>query len=472
MPVERWEIFEIELDGSAAGNPFLEVTIGADFRLRNRFVRVDGFYDGNGIYRIRFAPDEEGEWSYSTFSNQPELSGQSGTFQCIAARPNNHGPVQVANTYHFSHVDGSAYKPIGTTCYAWTHQTPQLEKQTLTTLQSAPFNKLRMCVFPKSYIYNTNEPPFYPFPRNSKGENDFSRFTPGFFQHFESCIRSLQSLQIEADLILFHPYDRWGYSKMPAEVDDRYLRYVIARFAAFRNVWWSVANEYDLVKAKIFADWDRFFRILQADDPYSHLRSIHHSKTMYDHGKPWVTHVSMQSDNFSQTPRLLADFGKPVIYDECKYEGNIPRRWGNISAEEMVRRFWLGTTLGAYVGHGETYLSSDDVLWWSKGGRLKGQSPKRIAFLRDILQTAPSEGLNSTSDYYLSAGQKGKYYLYYFDLHQPKDYEFTLDTEASFVADIIDPIEMTINRVDGIYTGKFSLPLPGKPFIAVRFQAR
>ncbi len=56
----------------------------------------------------------------------------------------------------------------------------------------------------------------------------------------------------------------------------------------------------------------------------------------------------------------VAQFRKPVIFDECKYEGNIPKRWGNISAQEMVRRFWLATVSGAYVGHGETYLDPND----------------------------------------------------------------------------------------------------------------
>src|SRR5215831_12720387 len=57
--VERWGVFEIEIKGPAAGNPFVEVEIGAQFRygFGKRVVDVDGFYDGNGVYRIRFMPD-------------------------------------------------------------------------------------------------------------------------------------------------------------------------------------------------------------------------------------------------------------------------------------------------------------------------------------------------------------------------------------------------------------------------------
>jgi len=56
----------------------------------------------------------------------------------------------------------------------------------------------------------------------------------------------LRDLGIQADLILFHPYDHWGYALMGAEADERYLRYTVARLAAYRNVWWSVANAWDL----------------------------------------------------------------------------------------------------------------------------------------------------------------------------------------------------------------------------------
>ncbi|MGH9668052.1 MAG: DUF5060 domain-containing protein, partial [Bryobacteraceae bacterium] len=379
----------------SGGNPFTDVEIGARFEYGHRSVDVDGFYDGGGVYRIRFMPGTTGEWTYTTHSNRPELDGKLGRFQCEPASPANHGPVRVRNTYHFSYEDGTPYVPIGTTSYAWTHQGDRLEKETLRTLRSAPFNKLRMCVFPKSYVYNTNEPVYYPFPRNAAGQNDYTRFNPAFFRHLEKRVGDLRALGIEADLILFHPYDRWGYSTMPAADDDRYLRYVVARLSAYRNVWWSMANEFDLMKSKTMADWDRFFNIVQESDPYRHLRSIHNSRVLYDHSKPWVTHVSIQSADFAKAPEWLAEFKKPLIFDECQYEGNIPRRWGAISPQEMVRRFWLGTVYGAYVGHGETYLDPRDILWWSKGGVLHGQSPPRIAFLRKILEDAPPEGINN-----------------------------------------------------------------------------
>jgi hypothetical protein len=468
--VERWGIEEISLRGPATGNPYLDVQFGAHYRFRNRTVDAEGFYDGDGTYRVRFMPDEPGEWTYTTYSNAAALAGKTGAFTVTAPTANNHGPVRVRYTTHFGYEDGAPYVPVGTTAYAWIHQGDALEEQTLNTLRNAPFNKMRMCVFPKHYAHNANEPVYYPFPRTAAGENDYTHFNPAFFRHLEKRVGDLQQLGIEADLILFHPYDNWGYSKMPPEGDDRYLRYIVARLAAYRNVWWSMANEYDFMKSKTMADWDRFFRIVSESDPYSHLRSIHNSGPMYDHSKAWVTHVSVQSSDMEKALEWIKEFRKPVIFDECKYEGNISQRWGNLPAQEMVRRFWLAAVQGAYAGHGETYEDPNDVLWWSKGGTLKGESPKRIAFLRKILEEGPKEGVNNTSTYYLGAGQEGSYYLFYFDLNQPSEYTFDLPKGVTFHADLIDPWEMTVRPVAGTFEGKFKMPLPGRPYMAIRFQ--
>lgn len=59
--VERWALFEIKLDGPAAGNPDLEVRLAATFRQGARTIVAPGFWDGDGTYRIRFSPPTEGE---------------------------------------------------------------------------------------------------------------------------------------------------------------------------------------------------------------------------------------------------------------------------------------------------------------------------------------------------------------------------------------------------------------------------
>ena len=70
----------------------------------------------------------------------------------------------------------------------------------------------------------------------------------------------------------------------------------------------------------------------------------------------------------------------------------------------MVHRFWCAYCTGAFATHGETYLSEDDVLWWAKGGKLKGQSPAGIAFLKGIIDELPSAVEPWTEPEYLLFG--------------------------------------------------------------------
>jgi Domain of unknown function (DUF5060) len=59
--VEQWDIFDISLSGSTNGNPFVDVQISARFSCATSTVEVAGFYDGDGIYRVRFMPGNPGQ---------------------------------------------------------------------------------------------------------------------------------------------------------------------------------------------------------------------------------------------------------------------------------------------------------------------------------------------------------------------------------------------------------------------------
>ena len=85
-----------------------------------------------------------------------------------------------------------------------------MQEQTLATLDKAPFNKLRMCVFPKRYAYNT-DPPLYTSTRAAPTANWTSTVQP-CLPPLRDAGRGADAAGIEADIILFHPYDRWGFA--------------------------------------------------------------------------------------------------------------------------------------------------------------------------------------------------------------------------------------------------------------------
>ena len=496
--IEKYGCFEARFQAKTTKNPFTDVRLECELTNVGRVsdfthLRVDGFYDGDDTFVVRFMPRMEGKWTFRTSSNVRDLDGQEGAFECVAPSAGNHGPVRVHDSTNFAYEDGTPYWPVGTTCYVWNHQTPELESETLRTLRKAPFNKMRMCVFPKRYRYNYNEPESYPFEGGLTGKWDMSmrdnhnqpalakwdynRLNPVYFRKLERRILDLQKLGIEADLILFHPYDfgAWGFDHMPRGVNERVLRYLVARLSPLRNVWWSFANEFDLMPSFKMEDWHACFKLVRDIDPYDHLRSIHNCRVYYDHSLPWVTHASIQSSDLARTDAWVQQLWKPVIYDECCYEGDIEMRWGDITAEEMVHRFWLGFARGGYVGHGETYLNPEEVLWWAKGGKLVGKSPKRIAFLRRLLEDSGVPGLKPVPENdrsFMQGGHDGMcrhgedYYLVYFADHAPAKRVFTLG-KSTYKVDVIDTWNMTIEPV-GSFTGKCEVPLPRKPRMALR----
>lgn len=490
--IEQWKRFETSWRGPTAGNPFTDVWLNATFTNGQKSVKVKGFYDGNGLYKVRFMPTEPGSWTFVTESNVKALQKKSGQFTCTAPSADNHGPVRVRDTYYFQYSDGKPYHPFGTTAYAWTHQPQALEEQTLTALKNSGFNKIRMCVFPKFYAHVTNEPPFYPYERKGT-KNDLSRFNPAFFEHLEKRVDDLAALGIEADLIIFHPYDKghWGFDSMGTENDLRYIEYLTARLSSFQNVWWSLANEFDYIKTKTRGVWDTYSKAVVANDPYRHLCSIHNGSVYYDYWKPEFTHVSIQNGSVIEEAGravLLRDvYNKPVVYDEVCYEGNVPQRWGQLSGEEMTHAFWQGIMAGTYVTHGETYMDPNQVIFWAKGGPLKGTSPARIAFLRKLVEAAPRpyELADPWKDHQTAVADSSHYLIYLGKSIQP-EWEFSLPKKSgpaagkSFQVELIDTWDMTITPLSETFvidkpeayrifdTKRKKVRLPLKPYLALR----
>ncbi len=145
----------------------------------------------------------------------------------------------------------------------------------------------------------------------------------------------------------------------------------------------------------------------------------------------------------------------------------------------MLCRFWEGAVRGGYPGHGETYLNKKDILWWSHGGELHGESHKRFHLLRDILAQTPGMGL---TPYERAAwdevcgvaqgshwGHVKDYYLYYYSFMRPAFRDFYFDDETEFEVNLIDTWETTIEP-KGLHKGRFRISLPAKPFMAIQIK--
>lgn len=477
--VEQWGVYEIVLNGPSDGNPFMDAELSAVFKNSNEIITVPGFYDGNGTYRIRFSPSVQGEWNYQTKSNLDELSEKNGSFRCVTATENNHGPLKVVNTYYLEYSDGSPFYSVGTTAYQWTSVKQNIQEKTLETLANAPFNKIRMCVFPKHYIYgNETEPWMYPFHRQNN-QNDFTQPNFEFFQNLDHRVSQLMDMGIQADVILFHPYDSWGYSKMGKEMNEKYVRYMIARLSAYRNVWWSLANEWDVPSIKDSIDWEGIGILLQKEDPHQRLRGIHNwydsEDHFYDHGRPWLTHVSTQTSQFYNAVRWREKYQKPLLFDEMRYEGDVESGWGNMTGQKMASYFWMAGLSGGYPTHGDTYQNNADdsteVRWWAKGGELVGESTERIRFFNSFMEQAPVKEMNpelisgnnpeNLEDNIYIFSKPGAYYMAY-TASKDKNIEIELPGESNYRMEVVDTWNMKTVEENTIEPGllKYETTLP------------
>lgn len=472
--IQKWDLFEVSFHGPSDGNPYLGTTFLARFTNGDHVMEQEGFYDGNGTYIIRFMPDIEGTWNYTTSSNKSELNGKKGSFECIKASPTNHGPVRVTDKFHFKYEDGTIYYPFGTTIYEWPFQDEKTKQKTVETLKKSPFNKARFLAVPPykdRYIDGPNKLTLFPFVGTNKDNWDFSKFNPEYFKNLDACVRQLKELGIEADIILFRPYDKgkWGFDTAGQEVNRLFARYMVARYAAYSNIWWSLANENSFIKNMSDADWDDLFQLVAEKDPYHHLRSIHNADRIYDYTKPWVTHVSYQYYNVVKSPigtAILRDiYSKPIVNDEINYEGDIDSRWGQLTGEELTFRFWNAIIGGGYATHGESYKASP---WISYGGGLIGTSPTRIGFLRKIVESNPVGYLEPIDHFFENnmAGKEGEFYLIYFGKDKPNKWDFVLPKKglakgAKYKADIIDTWNMTITPVAKTFE---IIPMPGNNY--------
>ena len=497
---------EFVFHGDEPAGSLAQTGLKAVFSHEKKTWEIKGFYAGNGIYKIRFLPEYPGKYSYRTMG---EISTE-GEFTAVPADKDHHGIVR-AEKNHLRFSDGKLCMPFGTTVYAMMHQNEDIIEETFESLKRSPFNKIRLCVFPKDYDYNKNEPEFFPFEKTPDGWN-VHRPDHRFWDRFEKYLEKLFEIGFQADLIFFHPYDRWGFSRLSHEDDLVYLDYLLRRFSAYPNLWWSLANEYDLCFEKNNDDWDDIGNFIAANDKYHHMLSNHHCIVPWDHSKEYITHACMQTSQLERIAEYRRKFGKPVLIDECCYEGNLPHSWGNISAEEMTARFWKCFTQGAYCTHGETFLNDDDIIFWSKGGNLTGKSPARIAFLKkiteefneaaepleyglgqylgysdeELLKKLSENGEQSNQflmtllrlsqaerDRFLAtqfewAGHCGeKFYIYYFYRQCSRFTEIILPENKKYIIDVVDTWEMTRKTVLENVSGKVKIDLPAKEYIAV-----
>jgi hypothetical protein len=288
VEVPRWGMHEFSANAVAhVANPFREASLVGEFTSPSSKTRVvDGFYDGGDTWRLRFAPDEEGEWTYLLRGEGVEIL-RRGKLICTA--PRGHGFIRIhpENPYAFAYSDGTPFFPMGDTCYGLHDDspiTPVLRAEYLKVRRSQQFNFVRMHVG-GSHPRAETDAAYWAWGGTAQ-KPDLDRFNPAFFGRLDAVIREMGEARMNLELILLNFYRRpfTDAERWSPERERLWLRYLIARYAAYDNVFlWTIANEYEThpdgkyrLDYPADVNWARETAgFIKANDPWQHLVTVH-----------------------------------------------------------------------------------------------------------------------------------------------------------------------------------------------------
>ncbi len=126
--VPVWDRFEATFQSAKSyANPLYDLQkFSVDFRSPSGVVRtINGFWDGDRAWKVRFCPDETGKWTYRSASSDTLNTGLhavEGSFECTASSNKlaiyqKGSIVHPKGSYYLSHADGSPF--FYTACTAW-----------------------------------------------------------------------------------------------------------------------------------------------------------------------------------------------------------------------------------------------------------------------------------------------------------------------------------------------------------------
>ncbi len=379
--------------------------------------RINGFWDGDDTFRVRFAPDELGRWEYlSQASDEGNggLHGIEGSFDCVANDSDlaifRHGPLtHTEGTYHLRHQDGTPFLWIA--CTAWNGALKSTDEEWETYLAHRAEHGYSVIQAVMTQWRGAEA--------NSRGEVAFEgvghiRINPSFFQLLDQKIGRINAHGlVAAPVLLWALPVADGRELSPGYVlplDEAVLlaRYMVARFGAYQVVWilGGDGRYVDPYEQR----WLEIGRRVFADDPPG-LVAQHPSGRQWigdNHaGEEWLDIVGYQSSHSnrqgtvdwinkgpiaSRWPHLPA---RPVINLEPNYE-----EIGNIVAEDVRNASWwsicatpiAGVTYGAngiwpWIREGEKILNHrqpPQLKTWRESIDLPGSL--QVGYLGDFLR--------------------------------------------------------------------------------------
>jgi Domain of unknown function (DUF5060)/Protein of unknown function (DUF4038) len=275
--------------GSIA-NPYSDVS---DFKVtftgsKGTQLVVPGFYTGADGWKVRFAPTRAESFKYVTSSVQdPSLDGVTGTVPDATTNPACHGALSVdsAHPHHYLYADGVRPFQMGYEA-DWLglmdFGDPQIPKakRLIDMLAANGFSEVLMNAYASDTGWKTGHTSALDFGPTAEipwaGSNaapDYTKMNEAFWSSYDRVIGYLFEKGVTAHLF-FKVYTKMvNWPTNGSAADDRYFKYIVARYQAYSNVIWDFSKEayYEKDQAYIASR----LNLIKAADGYQRLRTLH-----------------------------------------------------------------------------------------------------------------------------------------------------------------------------------------------------
>ena len=360
--IQQWSRFETALASAVDyDNPVQEANLKVELTAPSGKSRTMlGFWDGGRTWRVRFSPDELGQWSYHTScsdSSNKGLHGKSGTFECIRYQGNiqffRHGELRLSKNCHYlEHADGTPFFWLADTVWCgplfadlgdWKVFLQDRVDKEFTAIQFV------MTQWRMAKTDADGNPTFW--------GKEKVQVNPKYFQRLDKYVDAINEAGLLAVPVLLWAIrgdDNPGYY-LPEEQKIVLAQYMVARYGAHQVLWFLGGDgDYSGEKAET---WKRVGRAVFHPDQ-------HRLATMHPRGRswvgdefrnePWFSFIGYQSGHGDdqKTFRWLhqgppsTEWSKkpilPVINIEPNYEAHNGYTYRRVHTDYSVRRaaYW------------------------------------------------------------------------------------------------------------------------------------
>ncbi len=294
--IKKWNITEIILTSTIFySNPFITDIFATFISPTGKILKVNGFYDGNGsgeqngnVWKIRFMPNEIGNWSFETISSDPQLNNITNSFKCIPS--NNKGIIERDLSYPFSmkYIDGEHFFQNGCD-----------DPEDFLSLKFGSTNMQRFATI--DYLSSVGVNDIYfglvngcpgdggitsrvdPWIGTNCPPTDYFKFDIPKMYRWDEVFRYIRDKEIVINLVLLLE-DSGGLTtslKTDWNKMEFFLREIISRFSSYPNIIWNIAEEYGefLTQNQV----KTIAQFIRDNDPYKHLITVHqNNKNTFD----------------------------------------------------------------------------------------------------------------------------------------------------------------------------------------------